>query len=212
MPHAFLLPLSSCPRWCRQARLACGLLAVFCGLSVVPAFAERAALDVAGSTITLDGVRRHVDVMADDTFEGREAGSRGGRAAGLYIVKQFEAAGIPGGGAKGSVLSTIRHRLQQHPGPAHRQRSRAEARSADRRARITTTSATAPAAIATGRSGRFTTAPTTTPAAWPRCSSWSRRSASCPSRPSGQSCSRSGMARKKACSARSTGPRSPRCP
>ncbi len=77
-------------------------LAVLCCLLAAPARGEHTALDVAGSTITLEGVQRHVNVMADDTFEGREAGSRGGRAAGLYIVKQFEAAGIPGGGAKGS--------------------------------------------------------------------------------------------------------------
>ena len=57
-------------------------------------------------------------MLADDTFEGREAGSRGGRAAGLYIVKQIEAAGIAGGGAEGLVLSTLRLRLQQHPGDA----------------------------------------------------------------------------------------------
>ncbi len=70
--------------------------------SLSRATAEHTALAVAGSTITLEGVQKHVNVLADDTFEGREAGSRGGRAAGLYIVKQFEAAGIPGGGPKGS--------------------------------------------------------------------------------------------------------------
>ena len=86
----------------RRACVRCCLLAWLASWYAAPARGERAAWDVAGSTITLDGVRRHVDVMADDTFEGREAGSRGGRAAGLYIVKQFEAAGIPGGGAKGS--------------------------------------------------------------------------------------------------------------
>ena len=41
-------------------------------------------------------------MLADDTFEGREAGSRGGRAAGLYVVKQIEATGLPGAAGKGS--------------------------------------------------------------------------------------------------------------
>ena len=66
------------------------------------AWAEHAARTNAAAAITTDAVKHHVEVLADDTFEGREAGSRGGRAAGLYIVKQIEAAGIPGGGDKGS--------------------------------------------------------------------------------------------------------------
>jgi hypothetical protein len=85
-------------RTCRAGYAACALV----GLLASAARAEHAALDVASSTITTEGVQKHVSVLADDTFEGREAGSRGGRAAGLYIVKQLEAAGIPGGGAKGS--------------------------------------------------------------------------------------------------------------
>ncbi len=64
--------------------------------------AEHAEHASAAGVITTDAVRKHVEVLADDTFEGREAGSRGGRAAGLYIVKQLEAAGLPGAAAKGS--------------------------------------------------------------------------------------------------------------
>lgn len=30
-------------------------------------------------------IKRHIDILADDSFEGREAGSRGGRASGNYI-------------------------------------------------------------------------------------------------------------------------------
>jgi len=36
-------------------------------------------------------------VLADDTFEGREAGSRGGRAAAIYLVQQLQKLGLPGG-------------------------------------------------------------------------------------------------------------------
>ena len=32
----------------------------------------------------------HVATLADDSLEGREAGSRGGRAAGAYLLQQFQ--------------------------------------------------------------------------------------------------------------------------
>lgn len=61
------------------------------------AFAETAELTAAIQSITASDLRGHVSALADDTFEGREAGSRGGRAAGLYLVKQFQKYGLPGG-------------------------------------------------------------------------------------------------------------------
>ena len=54
--------------------------------------AERAAWLTVLESIQEPELRRHVEVLADDTFEGREAGSRGGRAdralddAGLFEV------------------------------------------------------------------------------------------------------------------------------
>lgn len=39
--------------------------------------------------ISKDQLKRHVVVLASDTFEGREAGSRGGHAAAAYIVNQL---------------------------------------------------------------------------------------------------------------------------
>ncbi|HEX4143938.1 MAG TPA: M20/M25/M40 family metallo-hydrolase [Pirellulales bacterium] len=80
--------------WCCALALSAGMVAT--------AWAENAARSTAAAVITTDAVKHHVEVLADDTFEGREAGSRGGRAAGLYIVKQIEAAGLPGGGPKDS--------------------------------------------------------------------------------------------------------------
>jgi hypothetical protein len=62
---------------------------------------ERAALAVeaadvakAVNSITTEELKRHVDVLADDTLEGRQAGSRGGLAAGNYLAKAFEAGGL----------------------------------------------------------------------------------------------------------------------
>jgi len=84
--------------WC----CALALIAALALAVATTAWAEHAARSSAAAVITNDAVKHHVEVLADDTFEGREAGSRGGRAAGLYIVKQIEAAGIPAGGPKDS--------------------------------------------------------------------------------------------------------------
>lgn len=62
-------------------------------------FAKIAA--TARSTIRAVDVKRHTDVLASDTFEGREAGSRGGRAAGVYLVEQLRAIGVRPAGIDG---------------------------------------------------------------------------------------------------------------
>lgn len=51
--------------------------------------------------ISVDVLKRHVQVLSDDTFEGREAGSRGGRAAAGYIGREFQRYKLAGGGASG---------------------------------------------------------------------------------------------------------------
>ena len=55
---------------------------------------ESAALATALDSITLPEIKSHVETLADDALEGREAGSRGGRAAGAYLVSQFEKFGL----------------------------------------------------------------------------------------------------------------------
>jgi hypothetical protein len=68
--------------------------------------AEWAEMRSAANSITKEEVKTFVDVLADDTFEGREAGSRGGRAAGNYLMKEFERHGlIPAGDSKGYFQS-----------------------------------------------------------------------------------------------------------
>ena len=47
-------------------------------------------------------VRRHVETLADDALEGREAGSRGGRAAATYIVRTLQGAGLQPASATGA--------------------------------------------------------------------------------------------------------------
>ncbi|MCH8924368.1 MAG: M20/M25/M40 family metallo-hydrolase [Planctomycetes bacterium] len=63
--------------------------------------AEAVAVRSAAKTITADELKKHVGVLADDAFEGREAGSRGGRAAGVYLGKAFRRLGLRGAGDNG---------------------------------------------------------------------------------------------------------------
>ena len=62
---------------------------------------------------------RHVDVLADDSFEGREGGSRGGRAAAAYVVEQLEQLGLQPAGDAGSwyqSFGSLRNILALVPG------------------------------------------------------------------------------------------------
>jgi hypothetical protein len=71
--------------------------------------ADAASRAAALMSITTDEVKRHVDALADDTFEGREAGSRGGRAAATYIVRLLRGFGLHGAGPKDSFYQNFRN-------------------------------------------------------------------------------------------------------
>lgn len=60
----------------------------------------RAAESTAGAalgSISAGDLRRHVEVLADDMLEGREAGSRGGHAAAHYLGREFQKHRLAGG-------------------------------------------------------------------------------------------------------------------
>jgi hypothetical protein len=56
----------------------------------------------ARSSIQAEDAKRHVCALADDALEGREGGSRGGRAAGSYIISHLEKLGLEPAGDNGS--------------------------------------------------------------------------------------------------------------
>ena len=68
--------------------------------------AEKKSLVTAAATITSSEAKKHVDVLADDQFEGREAGSRGGKAAAGYIVSELQKLGLKGAGDDGSFYQS----------------------------------------------------------------------------------------------------------
>ncbi len=74
----------------------------------------------AKANLTANAMARHVRVLADDSFEGREAGKRGGRAAAAYIVEQIEDLGFEPAGDNGTYFqsfgSNMRNILAMLPG------------------------------------------------------------------------------------------------
>jgi hypothetical protein len=75
---------------------------VIVSLAATPLIAaEATAINTAAKSITADELEKHIAVLADDAFEGREAGSRGGRAAGVYLGKDFRRLGLRGAGDDG---------------------------------------------------------------------------------------------------------------
>lgn len=58
-------------------------------------------------SITTQELKHDVDALADDTFEGREAGTRGNRAASIYIIERLKKMGLEGGGPKRSFYQNF---------------------------------------------------------------------------------------------------------
>jgi len=87
------------------------LMGLVVGLALVDSAAmaaeEFSAWARALNSIATDDLKRHVDVLSNDTFEGREAGSRGGRAAGLYLAKEFQRLKLYGGGVEGTYFQAF---------------------------------------------------------------------------------------------------------
>ena len=83
------------------ACLWCGLGLPTGPIATAPSSAaELLAASVA--SITAEDASRHVAALADDALEGREGGTRGGRAAAAYIVEQIESLGFEPAGDAGS--------------------------------------------------------------------------------------------------------------
>ncbi len=67
--------------------------------------AER--LSAAHASIRAAEAGHHVHALADDAFEGREGGSRGGRAAGVYIVDHLKKLGLEPAGDGGGYYQAF---------------------------------------------------------------------------------------------------------
>ena len=70
--------------------------------------AEKSSFHAAFESITSQELQQHVDTLADDIFEGREAGSRGGRAAAMYLRQALDELGLAGAGDDGDTFQSFR--------------------------------------------------------------------------------------------------------
>ncbi|MFV2065737.1 MAG: M28 family peptidase [Pirellulales bacterium] len=102
--RSILTQRSTSRAWSAVRFLATTLLAGLVTPSAPAVASESASLSAAMASITSDDLQRHVDVLADDIFEGREAGSRGGRAAATYLRKALRQAGMVGVAARGAFF------------------------------------------------------------------------------------------------------------
>ncbi len=85
-----------------------GSAALCLALAAAASAAEEASsLQAALSSVTEADLRKHVGALADDTFEGREAGSSGGRAASIYLGKEFQRFGLRGAGDRGGYYQVF---------------------------------------------------------------------------------------------------------
>lgn len=63
--------------------------------------------DSALERIRPDGIRAHMEFLADDLLEGRGTGTRGYQLAANYVRAQFEEMGLKPGGANGSYFQNV---------------------------------------------------------------------------------------------------------
>lgn len=68
--------------------MCCWVVAVLAGGNLAAA-EEDDAFQLGVNSILAKDVQQHIHTLASDTFEGRNAGSRGGHAAGIYIAQQL---------------------------------------------------------------------------------------------------------------------------
>jgi hypothetical protein len=73
----------------------------------MPPAAAAELMSAAHASIRAAEAGQHVMTLADDAFEGREGGTRGGRAAGTYIVEQLQKLGLEPAGDDGSFYQSF---------------------------------------------------------------------------------------------------------
>lgn len=91
----------------RFTPLALAALSAWLSLAPRAVAFESAEIMAAARSITREETKRHIDILSDDTFEGREVGSRGGHAAANYLVKSYEQYGLKPAGDKGSYFQVF---------------------------------------------------------------------------------------------------------
>ena len=92
------------------ALLAAAALVAGAALPSATPFARLSAETETAERFSGSRVRAHVEFLADDLLEGREAGTRGYDLAARYVTAELKALGLEPAGDEGSYLQTIRFR------------------------------------------------------------------------------------------------------
>jgi Zn-dependent M28 family amino/carboxypeptidase len=84
------------------------VLIIYFALAVSAGGAEKnSSYQAALESITADDLGRHVEHLADESLEGREAGRRGGLAAAEYLVAELKRMGLPAAGTDDKHFQTF---------------------------------------------------------------------------------------------------------
>ena len=153
-----------------MTRLTAAVMAVLL-LTGVARSAEKSSANAAAlESISAEAMAARVNYLASDALEGREAGSRGGRAAGDYLAGQYARLHLRGAGSDGGYFqpfgNNCRNVLALVPGSDPVLKNEYLLVCA-----ITTTSATA-TSTARARWEKSIPGPTTMPAALPASWNW----------------------------------------
>ena len=65
------------------------------------------AFPAAAQPVSPEGLRRHIDMLASDSFEGREPGTEGEKKATAYIAREMQAAGLEPAGPGNSWFQPL---------------------------------------------------------------------------------------------------------
>jgi hypothetical protein len=76
-------------------------------LGVVTVTTVSIAIAAVEPEFSADRIRAHVAFLADDTLEGREAGTRGHEIAARYVASQFALLGVKPGGQNGQYFQKV---------------------------------------------------------------------------------------------------------
>lgn len=64
------------------------------------------------TSIRANDAKKHIDALASDPFEGREAGTRGGRAAAIYLTQEFARLKLQGIGGQKTYVQEFGNDMQ----------------------------------------------------------------------------------------------------
>jgi hypothetical protein len=83
---------------------AIALVAIAALTFIPPTLADEAQYRAAVASVSAAELQDHVNTLADDVFEGRAVGTRGGRAAAQYIVKELRKSRLKPAGTDGDYF------------------------------------------------------------------------------------------------------------